>query len=385
MARALAHRVIIVSSRSWLGAQVAVALATCAVWVSVRTAAGPLRPAALSAQAIEAKALLWQSLQVEAAEPAEQLWTDDFAARLRLDETKVSRVGVPLAGRVLRVFAELGYEVKKGDPLFSVSSAELASLGVERRQAALMLESAQTALSRIEALVSARALPERERAEAELRQRQAELSLQVARDRQNSLNLRVTSATEFTVVAPRAGRIIEKQLLVGQQLNARADHALLTIADLSSLWLSAELFEADLSGISPGTPVSVTLTALPELILSGEVDAISSLVDAERRTVPVRVRLPNADGKLKVNMFAKARFLTSPPAGTVSVRAAAVRTDGNREYVYVRTGDGQFERRWLTSGSVIAGRALIQQGIGAGDEVAIRGITLLDNRLALLP
>jgi cobalt-zinc-cadmium efflux system membrane fusion protein len=197
------------SSRSWLGALVAVALATCAVWVSIRTAAGPLRPAALSAQAIEAKALLWQSLQVEAAEPAEQLWTDDFAGHLRLDETKVARVGVPLAGRVLRVFAELGYEVKKGDPLFSVSSSELANLGAERRQAALALESAETALSRIEALVSARALPERELNEAKQRQRQAELSLQVARNRQNSLNLRVTSATEFTVVAPRAGRIVE--------------------------------------------------------------------------------------------------------------------------------------------------------------------------------
>ena len=374
-----------ISSRSWLGALAAVALATSAVWASLRTAVGPIRPAALSAQAIEAKALLWQSLQVEAAEPAEQLWTDDFAGRLKLDETKVARVGVPLAGRVLRVFAELGYEVKEGDPLFSVSSSELASLAAERRQAALALETAEIALARIGTLVSARALPERELAEAKQRRRQAELSLLAARNRQDSLNLQVNSATEFTVRAPRAGRIVEKRLLVGQPLSARSEHALLTIAELSSLWLSAELFEADLSGISQGTTVSVTVPAFPELIIAGEVDAVSSVVDPERRSVPVRVRLDNADRKLKVNMFAKARFLTTPPAGTVSVQAAAVRSDGSREYVYVRTGDGQFERRWVSSGSVVAGRALIQQGIAAGEEVAIRGMTLLDNRLALLP
>ena len=373
------------SARFLFGASCALALATSAVWASMRTGSGLARSAVLSAQAIEAKALRWQSLHVEAAEPAEPRWTDPFSGVLQLDESKLARVGVPLAGRVVRVYAELGYEIQPGDPLFSVASADLASFGAERRQAALALEAAEATLARTEALVSARALPAPELAEATQRRKLAELSLQVARSKQNSLHVRLDSAHEFTVRAPRAGRVVEKHLAVGQQLSARAEHTLLTIAELSSLWFSADLFEADLPGISPGTVVSITLPSLPDRILTGEVAAVSSLVDPERRSVAVRVRVANPDGKLKANMFAKARFLTTPAPGTVSVAASAVRSDGNREYVYVRGADGEFERRAVTSGSVVAGRALILAGLAAGEEVAVRGMTLLDNRLALVP
>lgn len=373
-----------VSFRSVFGAMCAVALASSAVWASMRSAGtGPL--SALAARAIEDKALRWQSLQIEPAEPAEPRWSDAFDGVLKLDEGKAARVGVPLSGRVVRVHAELGYEVKKGDPLFSVASPELASLGAERRQAQLALDAAQAALDRIEALVAARALPERELAEASLRRRQAELSLHMARSRQESLHVRVDSSTQFTVIAPRSGRIVEKRILVGQQLSARSEQTLLTIAELSSLWLSAELFQPDLHGISAGTAVHISVPALPDVTIDGEVDAVSSVVDPERRSVPVRVRVDNTSRKLKVNMFAKARFLATPPSGSVSVGSSAVRTNGNRDYVYVRGADGEFERRWVTPGAIVAGRALIHEGIAAGEEIAIRGMTLLDNRLALLP
>ncbi|HYP99857.1 MAG TPA: efflux RND transporter periplasmic adaptor subunit [Polyangiaceae bacterium] len=372
------------SVRSVFGALCAVVLASSAVWASMREA-DPRTATGIDANAAGDRALRWQSLQVEAAEAAEPLWSDAFDGLLKLDESKAARVGVPLSGRVLRVYAELGYEVKKGDPLFTVASADLASLGAERRQATLALESAETALARVEALVSARALPERELAEAMLRRKQAELSLKMAQSRQNSLHVRVDSASEFTVIAPRSGRIVEKRVLLGQQLSARSEQTLLTIADLSSLWLSAELFQPDLHGIAPGTAVSIAVPALPEIVIRGEVDTVSSLVDPERRSVPVRVRVDNAARNLKVNLFAKARFLTTPPEGSVSVGASALRSDGNRDYVYVRTGEGDFERRWVTPGAIVAGRALIHEGVAAGEAIAIRGMTLLDNRLALLP
>jgi cobalt-zinc-cadmium efflux system membrane fusion protein len=371
------------SSHSWFGALAALALASSAVWIAVRTDTGSNRPALVSAQAIEAKALRWKSLQVEPAEPAEQLWTDAFPGALQLDESNVARVGVPLAGHVGRVYAQLGSQVEKGAPLFSMTSPDLASLGLARRQAALAYESAQESLARIKGLSSARVLSERELQALTQQRRQAELSLQVARSRQHSLDLLLTSGRDVIVRAPRAGRVVESQLSVGQQLSAQSEYTVLTIADLSSLWFVAELFETDLPGIAPGSVVSLTLPARPELILSGEVDAISS-VDPERRSAPVRVRLDNAAAQLKVNMFARARFLTTPPVGSVSVASSALRSDGSGEYVYVRAADGRFERRAVRSGSVVAGRRLIHDGLRPGDEVAIRGMTLLDNRLARL-
>jgi len=370
------------SSRSVFGAMCAVVLASSAVWASMRS--GGTNPlSGLSSNAIEDKALRWQSLQIEAAEPAEPRWSDAFDGILKLDEGKAARVGVPLSGRVVRVYAELGSEVKKGEPLFSVASPDLASLGAERRQAMLSLEGAETTLARVEALVAARALPERELAEATLRRRQAELSLRMAQSRQESLQVRVDSASQFTVVAPRTGRVVEKRILVGQQLSARGEQTLLTIAELSSLWLNAELFQPDVHGISPGTAVRISVPALPALNIEAEVDAVSSVVDPERRSVPVRVRIDNTERKLKVNMLAKARFLATPPMGSVSVGSSAVRSNGNRDYVYVRNTDGDFERRWVTPGAIVAGRALIREGVAAGEEIAIRGTTLLDNRLAL--
>lgn len=373
-----------VSLRSILGASCAVALASSAVWASMRNS-DPVGASSHDPRTSEGRALRWQALQVESAETAEPRWSDAFDGLLKLDEGKVARVGVPLSGRVVRVYVELGYEVKKGDPLFTVASAELASLAAERRQAALALESAQVALERTDSLVSARALPERELGEAMQRRRQAELSLKMAQSRQDSLHVRVDSASEFTVVAARSGRVVEKRVLLGQQLSARSEQTLLTIADISSLWLSAELFQPDLHGIVPGSAVSIAIPALPDVAIRGEVDAVSSVVDPERRSVPVRVRVDNASRNLKVNMFAKARFLATPREGSVSVGASALRSDGNRDYVYVRTGDGDFERRWVTAGAVVAGRALIHEGIAAGEEIATRGMALLDSRLSSLP
>jgi len=324
-----------VSLRSIFGASCAVAFASSVVWASMQKP-GAARALGSAAQVREDKALRWQSLQVEAAEAAEPRWSDAFDGSLRLDESRTARVGVPLSGRVMRVYAELGYEVRQGDPLFTVASAELASL-------------------------------------------------KVAQSRQNSLHVRVDSASEYTVVAPRPGRIVEKRILLGQQLSARSEQTLLTIAELSSLWLNTELFQPDLHGIAPGTPVRIAVPALPDVAIRGEVDAVSSVVDLERRSVPVRVRVDNADRNLKVNMFAKARFLATPREGSVSVGASALRSDGNRDYVYVRSGEGDFERRWVTAGAVVAGRALIHEGIAVGEQIAIRGMTLLDSRIASLP
>ncbi len=89
------------------------------------------------------------------------------------------------------------------------------------------------------------------------------------------------------------------------------------------------------------------MPTLPNKIIDGEVDTVSAIVDPERRTVSVRVRLDNSDRLLKVNMFAKAQFLIQAPEGTVSVAATALGSDGDRNYVYVRDAVGQFARRYV--------------------------------------
>ncbi|MEO8903958.1 MAG: efflux RND transporter periplasmic adaptor subunit [Polyangiaceae bacterium] len=332
-------------------------------------------------QVFEQAALGWQALETEAVEPATELWSDPLPSSIRLDESKVARVGVPLPGRVTRVFVELGREVKKGDPLFSVASAELAMLHIERRRAELDRESAEANLRRIADLAAAHALSERAMLDARREYEQAELTALTAVSKQNSLSVGTLSGHEFLVRAPRAGRIIEKSILPGQQLAARSAQTLLTIADLSTVWLIADLFQADASALRIGSPVTVTVSALPDTPIAALVTTVSAIVDPERRTVAVRAILDNPSGVLKLNMFARARFLLQPRANSTVIRASAVHSSGSDSYVYVRGSDGHFTRRAITLASVVQNKAVIHAGLSADEAVATQGVTLLDNQL----
>lgn len=369
-------------SHTALWALVAVALSSAIVWATVRSQAAPQRESLSTATRLE-PALEWAALQVESAKQTNELWSDPVGSYFKLDEAKTACIGVPLPGRVVKVYVQLGSEVKQGDPLFSVSSADLAILNAERRKAALDHDEAEAKLTRVSAIVEAHALPERELFDAAQRLRQAENSMQLAKARQNSLSVGTLSDSTFVVRAPRAGRIIDKRILPGQQLVARGDQALITIADLSTLWLVTDLFEADARGVFRGSRVSIRVPTLPNKVIEGEVDAVSAVVDPVRRTVPVRVRLDNADRDLKVNMFAKAQFLIRVPEGTVTVASSALGSEGDRSYVYVRDGAGQFARRYVSPGALLGGRVLIEKGVAENDEVLIKGLSLLDNEIGI--
>ncbi len=354
-------------------------LVSAGVWASTRIAARrTLGPTIASAHEDIAH---WRSLEVEPVAPADEVWTDPIGSYARLDETKAVRIGVPLSGHVSRVYVERGYEVKAGDALFSVASAELATLGAEKSRAQLEVAAASAALARVSALAASNALPVREASEARLQLEQAELSLRVARAKHDGLSVGTRSAFELIVRAPRAGRVIEKHLSVGEQLTARGSQTLLTIADLSSVWLMVDVLSPEARGIAPGTPALVTLPSHGSRVIAAEVADVSAIVDRERRAVPVRVRVDNADGALRLNAFARVQFKLTPPAGSTTIAGSAVRSNGERSYVYVRDSAGEFSRRYVTFAAAIADRALIYEGLSLGEQVVVKGIALLDDRI----
>ncbi len=175
--------------------------------------------------------------------------------------------------------------------------------------------------------------------------------------------------------------MIEKQVSVGEQLVARGAQTLLTIADLSTVWLVADVLSPEARGIVPGTPVRVTPTNQGERTIAAEVDSVSAIVDRERRAVPVRIRLDNADGTLRLNSFARVQFKLTPPSGSAIIAGSAIRSDGERSYVYVRQQNGAFSRRFVTIVATVDDRALIHEGVSLGEQIAVRGIALLDNRV----
>jgi membrane fusion protein, heavy metal efflux system len=373
------------------GVIIAVVLSVATVWASSRfVRKAPNQIPAQTGMTVEQGAIVlapdapqWQVLELETAKAISNTWTDAVPAFVKVDDAKAARIGVPLAGRVTQVNVELGQLVVKGAPLFAVSSPDLAALQVEQSKAKVDVEAAQGVLDRTKAIVDARALPEKEAVSAAQSLKQAELSFNVAQSKLASLDVTSRSENEFVVHAPRAGRVVEKSVLPGQELTPGAEASLMLIADLSTVWVLADLFESDSDGVTPGVPARVTITSLPGVVIDGKVDMVSAVVDAERHTVPVRVVLDNTDGRLKPNTYAKMQFQASTPPGSVEVAAASLVSDGSKQYAYVKNAAGRFVKRDVVAGAVRDGRVVVFKGIAPGETVVSKGAILLDNQIDL--
>jgi RND family efflux transporter MFP subunit len=323
----------------------------------------------------------WKLLRLGPARPATTHWTEPVPARVKIDESRAAKVGAPLAGRVTSVYVELGQKVKAGDPLFSEASGDIAGLRAERDKSAVDLDVAKSQLARVRAMVEAHAIPAKDELEARQQLKQAEVSVRLAQARLGSLKVSSHADNEFTVVSPRDGVVVEKNVLPSQQLST--DTGLVAVADLGVVWVVAELFEADVVGIDAGTPVRITSPSLPDFSVESKVEMVSAVVDPERHTVPVRVRLENADGRLKPNIYAQMRFASQPDPSAVEIAASALVSDGSHQYVYVEGEKGQFTRREIAAGPAREGKVSVLHGLSAGDVVVEEGALLLDNQIAL--
>jgi len=373
------------------GAVVAVILSAIAVIAAARFERTPPPPPTVSntvavtgsAISITSGAPQWDVIRLGKAEPATEHWSDPVPGYVRVDETQAARVGAPLGGRVQKVFAELGQVVAVGTPLFSVASPDLAALRAEVEHSKIDLAAAKTTFDRVHAIVQARALPEKEEIQAGQMLSQAELAATAASSRMSSLKVSTQGYGEFIVKSPRAGQVAEKSVLPGQEIDAGAQGNLMMIADLSTVWVVAELFESDTIGVHPGTKTHVTVASAPGRVFDAEVQTVAAVVDPERHSIPIRVALQNPDGALKPNTFARMQFFTQAPPGSVDIPSSALVTDGSNQYVYTRSPEGKFARKRVTAGAAREGRVIVTEGLVTGDIVVERGAILLDNQIQL--
>jgi RND family efflux transporter MFP subunit len=330
---------------------------------------------------LAADAPQWKVLKLGPVKVSSMHWSEPVPARVKIDETRAARVGSPLSGRVTQVLVELGQQVKLGDPLFTVASPDIAGLRSEREKAQVDFEITKERLARTRAMVEARAVPQKDELDADQQYRQAVLALRLSQSKLASLKVSSRNEHEFTVVAPRDGVVVEKNVLPSQQIGS--DPGLMSVADLTSVWVVAEIFEADAIGITEGTAARISSPSLPDLALEAKVDMVSAVVDPARHTVPVRVRLDNGTLHLKPNVFAQMRFAVSPPAGSVEIAASSLVTDGAKQFVYVQSAEGKFTRREVVAGSAREGKVPILTGLKAQEIVVEEGAILLDNQVAL--
>jgi RND family efflux transporter MFP subunit len=335
---------------------------------------------AASAIGFQQGAPQWDQIKIERVELAKRRWSDPAPAHLRADETRTSRVGAPLPGRVGKVLATIGQRVKKGAPLFSVMSPDLATLQSERMKADVELTTAKLAYERVHSIVQAQALPAKDETIAAQQMTEAELASRTAAARLTSLKVQTLSDTEYVVKSPRDGVVVENSVLPDQEISMEPGSTSMVVADVSSVWVVADLFESDIGGIKVGVNAKVLLDAS---VIAAKVDNVAAASDPEQHTIAVRVTLPNPDGLLRPNTFARVQFEAVGDGNVVEVGSTALVSDGSTQYVYVQRSDGFFVRRNVVVGPVREGRALILSGLVAGEAVAERGAVLIDNQLAI--
>ncbi|MBV8760036.1 MAG: efflux RND transporter periplasmic adaptor subunit [Deltaproteobacteria bacterium] len=322
---------------------------------------------------------MWSVVKVAPAEPAQPHWTDPVPARIVFDEAHTSRLGSPLAGRVTATMVERGQHVKTGDKLFTVSSPNLAELRADLEKANVERGTAKINFDRVKALVDAGSLPAKELVTAQQEVTEAELAVKLANQKLASLKVVGGGDAQFTVVAPRDGVVVEKNVAVGQEVDTSAG-SVMAIADLSDVWVVADLFENDVGSLEPSDKAKVIVGGTTEV--DGQIDQVSAVVVPDRHTVPVRVRLANLSGTLRPNAYAQIKFFDPTPA-KVSLPSSAVMSDGAQTYVYVKDKSGALKKRTVVAGSASGGKMPILEGLEPGEQVVVQGAILLDNQIQL--
>ncbi|HET9625257.1 MAG TPA: efflux RND transporter periplasmic adaptor subunit [Kofleriaceae bacterium] len=320
----------------------------------------------------------WAMIKVAPADAAEPHWTDAVPGRIVFDEARASRLGSPLAGRVTNVAVERGQHVKAGQALYTVASPNLADMRADHEKALVERSTAKINLERTQALVDAQSLPGKELIAAKQALAEAELAVQLSEQKIASLRVAGAGDAAFTVTAPRDGVVVEKNLSVGQEVDTSSG-TVMAIADLTYVWVVADLFESDVGGLAAGAKARVLVGGNQ---LEGTIDQVSAVVDPERHTVPVRVKLANPEGALRPNAYAQVQFF-DPTKAAVALPMEAVMTDGAKSYVYIQDGKGAFVHRDVTVGSPSNGKVPVLAGLEPKEPVVVQGAILLDNQIQL--
>lgn len=182
--------------------------------------------------------------------------------------------------------------------------------------------------------------------------------------------------TSISYVAPRDGIVLERMATTGMM--AKPGDVLFRIADISNVWVMADVPEYDLASVHDGAKVTVSVRSLPGRTFKGVVDLIYPEVDMQTRTTKVRIELPNPDGVLLSNMYADVEIEAGAPNPVVAVPSSAVVDTGDRQVVFIDKGDGKFEPKDVKLGVRGDDTTEIRQGVAAGDKVVVSANFLLD-------
>jgi len=294
----------------------------------------------------------------------------------------------PYSGRVTRVIAGLGDTVKKGAPLATVEASEFVQAQNDLATAAAQLKLARINETRKHALYDAKGGSQQDWQQAQADLTAAETSLNSVRNRLRILgesDAKIDSLESAHVIdpvatlgAPIGGVVVDRQVGPGQYLQAGSGTPVFTIADPSSVWLLANVREADSGMVHLGQPMQVHVPAYPQRVFNARVTYVAALVDPVTHRLPVRAEIDNHDLALKPEMFANFRIQTSDASESPAIPQAAVVYEGDAAHVWVVQGDGLLAYRAIHTGRNNGGLIEVLDGLKAGERIVTKGGLFID-------
>jgi cobalt-zinc-cadmium efflux system membrane fusion protein len=323
--------------------------------------------------------------------------------QIAFNEDASTLVLTPFSGRVTRLIAKIGDAVKRGDPLYEIDSPEVvqaqtdliaAVQGLDKSKSQLAL--AKRTLDRQTGLYEAKATSQRELEQAKADHTSAETDAKTAEGvlsaTRNRLRVLGRSDAEvarlererlinplITISTPIDGTVIARKVGPGQYVRSDSGEPLYSIADLSIMWLKANVSENDIGLVRVGQEIEVRVLAVPDRVFKARIGAIGAASDAATRRVVVRSEIPNPEGALKSEMFATFKIVTGNGEPDAAVPVDAVIRDGDLAFVWVEREPTLLERRSVKLGIELNGRLQIREGLQPGERVVARGAIFVDN------
>ena len=322
--------------------------------------------------------------------------------KIAVNGDRTTPVYSPYSGRVVQLLAGLGETVRQGQPLMTIEASEFVQgqsdlLAAQATAAAAhaQLSLAQATEQRKHGLFDARAgslqdwqQSQSDLAAAQSAARTADAALGAVRNRlailgKSPADIDALARADHidalaTVVAPIDGTVTDRQVGPGQYVQAAAATPVYTVSDLSSVWLVANLREADAPYVRVGEPIEVHVLALPDRVFSARLSYVAPSLDPASHRLAVRAQIANAQGLLKPEMFATFSVLSGSAAQAPAVPLSGVVYEGAQARVWIARPDGVLELRPIRPGRAANGLLEVLEGVRVGEQVVASGALFID-------
>lgn len=305
--------------------------------------------------------------------------------KVQFNENKLAHVGSRVPGRIVKVSSNLGDKVNEGDPLVVIDSMELGTAESDYLKAKANFLAQEKSYARAKKLLDGKAISvgEYQKREAEYMIVRAEYKaaedrlhlLGLSQAEINRLGSRHIINSNVAVRAPFSGTIVEKHATLGEVIDPST--SLFTFADLSTLWILADVPEKDIPLVEEGAPVNIRVSPYPNEVFKGVITYIGDKINPSTRSVQVRTEVDNSLGKLKPEMYSTIFITTQVVSDVLAIPEEAVQTDGDKKVVFVDKGNESYEKREVSLGRQIENFYEVVDGITAGEVIVTKGSFLL--------